>query len=381
MKILARGRLARGEAGSDRAALTFPAITSLSSGGLIATLRAGRTKDDDGERIEIYRAGPDGADWTGPHPMLCAPQLDGQRGSLKLCYLTETAPGQLMAAAMWINRSAHPGAPLFNEASDGCLPMAILLAQSRDDGKSWTPWQRVPLPETLGPPSLTAPILRLPDGQLVLSIETNKRYHDAGPWDQRAVFVRSDDGGQSWSAPEVTARDPAGRLFNWDLRCGVLPDGRIVTFAWTYDRQAGVYLDIHRRIVPANGGPATAPEPLGFADQPGRPAMLPDGGIVLPYVDRFGTGRICARIAAAPDAAFGAPLVLHEQRSPNPANSPSDGLLAQMSLWSYGLPWAEPLASGAVLVAWYAGTPEQMDIHVACLSAEEPAPASPQAPR
>lgn len=381
MIVRARGCLARGEAGGDRATLTFPAVTALASGGLVATLRAGRTKDDAGERIEVHRAGPGGTDWSGPVATLRAPQLGGHMGSLKLCYLTETAPGKLLAAAMWVDRTSHPGAPLFNEATDGCLPMAIVLAQSGDDGHSWTTWEAVPLPDALGPPSLTAPVLRLPDGQLVLSIETNKTYQDAGPWDQRAVFLRSGDGGASWSAPEVAARDPAGRLFNWDLRCGVLPDGRIVTFAWTYDRQAGAYLDIHRRMVPAGGGPATAPEPLGFADQPGRPAMLTGGRVVLPYVDRFGAGRICVRVADGPEAPFGAPLVLHEQAAPNPAASASDDLLAQMSRWSYGLPWAEPLADGSVLVAWYAGAPDRMDIHTAILSAAEPAPTSPTAPR
>jgi len=371
--IAARGVLARAEAGTDRAALTFPSVTALASGGLIATLRAAHTKDDAGERIELHRAGARGTDWTGPEATLAAPVIGGKAGSLKLCYLTETVPGSLLAAAMWVDRQTHPDAPLFNPDTDGCLPMAILLARSDDDGQSWSAWEKVPLPDNLGPPSLTAPILVLPGGGLVMSIETNKPYDDDGPWDQRAVFLHSSDGGASWSEPRTVAHDPSGRLFNWDLRCAVRPDGGIETFAWTYDTTAGAYLDIHRRVVSGNMRDVMPPEPLGFADQPGRPAMLSDGRLVLPYVDRFGEGRICARPCMSPGGVFDGPIVLHSQDMPAAARAASDDILTRMSRWSYGLPWAEALPDGDVIVVWYAGTPESMDIHWARLSVPEPA--------
>jgi hypothetical protein len=371
--IAARGILSHAEAGTDRAMLTFPSVTALASGSLIATLRAGATKDDAGERIEIHRAASRGDAWSGPVAVLPAPHIDGKAGSLKLCYLTETMPGSLLAAAMWVDRQSHPGAPLFNTETDGCLPMAIVLARSDDDGQSWGPWQRVPLPARLGPPSLTAPILALPDGGLVMSIETNKTYADAGPWDQRAVFLGSGDGGTTWSEPRTVARDPSGRLFNWDMRCAVRPDGRIETFAWTYDTSAGAYLDIHRRTATADASDVTEPVPLGFADQPGRPAILPDDRLVLPYVDRFGAGQICARVAHGPDGDFGAPIVLHRQEAQTDTASAGKETLSQMSQWSYGLPSAEVLPGGAVLILWYAGTPERMDIHWARLIDPEPA--------
>lgn len=60
MIVAARGCLSQGRAGSDRAALTFPAITALASGGLIAPLRAGPTRDDDGAVIVAWYAGAPG---------------------------------------------------------------------------------------------------------------------------------------------------------------------------------------------------------------------------------------------------------------------------------------------------------------------------------
>lgn len=158
-------------------------------------------------------------------------KVGGQFGSLKLCYLTELGPQHLLAAAMWVDRTSHPGIPLFNAATEGCLPMAILLAESHDGGASWTAWRTVPMPDEIGPPSLTCPVLKLADGSLAMSIETNKHYDDATTWQQKAVFSHSLDTGMSWSAPRPVAEGKTGRFFNWDLRCAVDAFGNVASFA------------------------------------------------------------------------------------------------------------------------------------------------------
>lgn len=296
---------------------------------------------------------------------MATPTIDGRRGSLKLCYLTELAPDRLLAAAMWVDREAHPGKPLFNAATDGCLPMAILLAESVDGGQSWSDWRLVPMDEALGPPSLTAPVLKLADGSLAMSIETNKHYDDTGPWRQCAVFLWSQDNGRTWSDPQPVAQDPAGIVFNWDLRCAVAPDGRVVSFAWTYDTARGTYDDIHRRVAADGGRTWTPPEALGFADQAGMPAILTDGRMVLPWVDRFGSHTIRARSAASADAPFDpdSECVLYDHAHHAPDKQGHTGeLLADMETWSFGLPYAVPLPDGSVLVAYYGGTADVMDV-------------------
>jgi len=39
------------------------------------------------------------------------------------------------------------------------------------------------------------------------------------------------------------------------------------------------------------------------------------------------------------------------------------GLLADMNMWSFGLPYADVLNSGKVLVFYYAGNDKKMDLH------------------
>ena len=70
-------------------------------------------------------------------------------------------------------------------------PMRVLLSDSFDQGKTWSSLRSVEIPDEIGPPSLTNPIMKLPDGKLLMSIENNKKYHDKSTWKQKAVFLSS----------------------------------------------------------------------------------------------------------------------------------------------------------------------------------------------
>jgi len=178
MKIIDKGILAAGNAGTVHATYTFPSVVVLSNGILLATARVGSTKDSSDETIEIYRSSDGGSIWTKGKELFPKTKVNGIDGSLKICYLTEVKPNHIIAACMWVDRQTYPGKPLFNSETEGCLPMAILLSDSYDNGETWTPLRHIPLPKNIGPPSLTAPILRLKDGKLAMSIETNKHYLD-----------------------------------------------------------------------------------------------------------------------------------------------------------------------------------------------------------
>jgi len=369
MQITEHGVLIQGERGTSRAILTFAHTIALAHGPLIATCRAGSTKDGDDELIEFFRSDDGGRTWSEPWRPFAPTLLHGKLGTIKVCYLTEVTPGRLLAATMWIDRTTYPGQPLFNPDTEGCLPMEILLAESSDEGQSWTPWLHVPMPTDIGPASLTNPILKLGDGSLAMSIETNKTYADRSPWMQKVVFFHSVDQGQTWGPPVVAGQDPSGRIFNWDLRCCVVPDGRIATFAWTYDTQTTSYRNIHRRISDDHGHTWSPPVNLGIADQAGPPAVLPDGRIVLAWVDRFGTHSIRARIATTVDAQFdpASEVVIYTHGNEAKRDDKTGDLLAEMGAWAFGLPYATALPDGDVLVVYYAGDNQKMDIHWARL--------------
>jgi hypothetical protein len=357
MEILEEGILNPGERSTRRALATFPAVTALPDGTLLASYRVGTTKDCDDETVEFRRSADGGRTWGNPVTPFST-VLGGRRGSLKVAYVTPMGGDRLIAAALWIDREAHPGRPLFDPETEGCLPMAVVVADSGDLGRTWSPLRVVPVPDDVGPPSLTNPVLRLPDGRLAISIETNKHYDDRSAWRQRVVYVYSGDMGRTWGAPVTVAQDPEGRYFNWDQRAGVAPDGRVATFSWYYDRETTTYLNIRRRISADGGSTWTPPEDLGFADQASHPAILPDGRVVLAWVDRYGSRSIRARLADRVDAPFRpeTEVVLYEYLEHERNASRNTGeMLAEMNLWSFGLPYAEPLPDGDAIVVYYAG--------------------------
>ena len=365
LQIVDRGVIAKGVAGTRNAIFTYPNLTLLSNGTLVAMLRSGSGKDTADETVNWFESQDEGKSWR-QRPFPAPATVDGIVGSSRSGHITELSPGKLIAAVLWVDRSTFVGEPLFNPKTEGCLPMQVLISNSHDNGENWTPWIVARLPEELGPPSLTAPILKLPDGRLAMSIESNKAYLDSSKWYQRVVLLYSHDLGQSWSDMQTAGCDPTGRIFNWDQRIGLAPDGRLVTFNWTYDSEANVYRHIHRRISVDLGTTWSLPTDVGFADQAGRPAILPDGQMVVPYVDRFGTQSIRARWArdVAHDLTFNSETILYQNANSSAAN-PQTGdtatALVEMSIWNYGLPAAERLPSGDVIVGYYAGTSQAMD--------------------
>ena len=201
MKIVAQGIVNPSGPASNRLSSNFPCVTVLPDARLLATNRVGSTKDSDDETVELRYSDDLGAHWSEPQSPFATTVL-GTRGSLKVVYPTLLSNGRLLGASLWVDRTAHPGQPLFNEATQGCLPMTIVLTESADLGRSWSDWRVVETPEDIGPPSLTNPILKFPSGRLALSIESNKHYHDSSPWLQKVVYPTSSSG---------PGRRPAGR--------------------------------------------------------------------------------------------------------------------------------------------------------------------------
>ena len=300
----------------------------------------------------------------------------GRRGSLKAGPITPLGGDRLIIAALWIDRDAFPGAPLFNPETEGCLPMAILLSDSADSGATWSAWREVPMPDDVGPPSLTTGLLRLRSGRLAVSVESNKPYLDRSRWFQRVAYAWSSDDGRTWTEPRTVVADPTGRIANWDQRTGVMPGGDLVSFTWTYDFEAVAYRNITRRISRDEGMTWTEPEDLGFADQAGHPAILPDGRIVLAWVDRFGSQAIKARLAQGASAPFpeATEVTIYRHPSPGGTSRPTTGgMLADMGLWTFGLAHAETLPDGRAIVVYYAGREGAMGVRWAKLDPDAPA--------
>ncbi len=360
MKLVGQGVISAPEPGTARAVAKQCHLVGYPDGEILVTYRLGASSDSERGNGEIRRSTDAGRTW-GPAETPWPTSFEGRRGTIYAPSLTLLGGEHLLACVLWVDRDAFPGQVLFNPETEGCLPMKILLADSTDRGRTWTPFREVRMPADVGPPSLTSPIRRLTSGRLLLSVETNKPYLDTSRWFQRVVYLYSSDEGVTWTAPVTTTQDPTGRIRNWDQRVNVAPDGRLVTYTWTYDSETVMYGDIHRRISADEGATWSEAAPLGITDQAGHPAVLPDGRVILPWTDHFETFSLRARLAASIDADFEreTEVVLHQAASalPGEGTDGGDALLA-MAGWTFGSPFALPLADGTVLVSAYVGADE-----------------------
>lgn len=368
MRIIDRGTVMAAAPGGPRAYGVSPHVVSLADGTLLVSYIVGSGKDTEDQMLELVRSTDGGRTWSAPERPF-SPVLGGVRGCFRVAPVTRLEGDRLILATLWIDREAYPGQPLFHPETEGCLPMAIAVADSTDSGRTWSPLRVVPMTPDVGPPSLTNAILRLADGRLALSIESNKAYLDTSPWFQRVYYCWSSDQGRTWTAPTVICEDPTGRIANWDQRTGVAPDGRLASFTWTYDFVDHAYRNIQRRISADGGATWTLPDDLGFADQAAHPAMRSDGSVVLAWVDRFDRQAILARVASSIEAPFdpASEVVIHDGRAPVREALLGEGattgdMLVDMGTWTWGLPYAETLPDGDVMVVHYAGVPGRVDI-------------------
>jgi hypothetical protein len=377
VRVVDEGVLHAAQSGGRYAFAHSPSVAVLpADGGLIATYSVGSGKDSDDITLMQRRSCDGGRTWSDPVEPF-GTTLAGTRGSLKVGHVT-TLLDRLICAVMWVDREAFPGAPLFNPQTEGALPMTVLVSESFDTGRTWNSLRVVPTGPGVGPASLTCPVLALRDGRLALSVESNKTYLDESPWRQRVVYLWSSDLGQTWTAPLSVCADPSGRIANWDQRSAVAPDGRVASFTWTYDFETASFQNIHRRISADGGTTWSEPTDLGIADQASVPAILPDGRVVLAWVDRFGTGSIRARCSASLDAPFpgSSEVVIYDRRSdaiPAPTattqnGSPTGEVLVDMGMWTYGTPFAAALPDGDVLVVYYQGGPSAIGVRWARLA-------------
>src|ERR1700722_15675840 len=146
MKIIGRGLMSKPPTGVSRTVATFPSVTALPDKSLVGTYRIGSDKDSPDATVELTRSFDGGRTW--PEPVAPFSRVVGGRnGEIRCVYVTPLSDNHLLACALWSDRETYPGEPLFNAETEGCLPMAILLADSYDGATTWTPWRVVPVTE------------------------------------------------------------------------------------------------------------------------------------------------------------------------------------------------------------------------------------------
>jgi len=348
----------------------FTSLCVLKSGTILCGYQNGPGKHAPTSRIGLSRSLDQGQTWSGL-PAKVETIIDGIPGSLGCAEMLEVRPGRLLLLATWFDRS-QPDRPLFDPVTEGILKSRQLMAVSTDDGETWSGWTELPTGDLKGC-ALTGPAIIWSDGQLAIAFESFKEYDDPRPGRHAAWVIVSRDGGQTFSPPLQVAQHPRHEVYYWDQRlCPGLVPGEFFAGFWTHDLLHQRDLDVHFRRGTIDGSGIVL-DPLSDTAIPGQiaaPCLLRDGQLVSFVVDRGRPGTMT--LWSSPDQGHTWPasdrlvVYTHDERaaiSQGRENVDFKQYWEDMGKWSFGHPVIRELASGDLLAAWYAGTPDCMSIH------------------
>jgi len=359
MKVVDRGLVFVGEDGSERSSACFHGVCVLPSGRWLVGFRASPKKSDAfPQRVLVTWSDDEGKTWSRPAEPCANQKVSGVPGVWRAGQPTALGGRCVAMVLYWVDAS-NPERPFFNEQTEGLLDSRIFLTLSEDSGETWSMPRLLDTAPFTMPTPITGPILLLADGRWALQFETNKHYEDTSVWHHKSVLMYSRDGGQTWPEFAEVAADPEARVFYWDQRPSVLASGSILDVFWTFDRQSAVYLNIHARMSEDNGRSWSKLWDTGVRGQPAPPVPLPDGRIVMPYVDRQRTPTIKLRVSSDGGRTWpGSTELVLDDRIHQPqegGKSSMQDAWSEMAAFSVGLPTTAKLPDGDVLVVYYAG--------------------------
>lgn len=350
----------------------FDGVVKLASGTWLCGFTAGKTKHDHEGTIRICRSRDDAASWELlPWPF--ETRAGNTPGSLAGAEFAEIEPGRLLVFTTWFDRS-DPQRPLFDPQTEGILRSRQLVAESQDDGSTWSDWRAVPTPGLTGT-AITGPVLKWSGGTIGFAFESFKEYDDPSPPKHGAWLVVSRDGGRTFEPPHLVVADPQQQVYYWDQRlCIGREPGEYIGLFWTHDRAEKRDRRVHFVRGNLHAGESNKGQPIEttIPGQIAAPLLFDDGRLLAFVVDRQRPGTL--RLWVSRDGGQSWPeadsLVVHEHDEQARLSQGMDNIdFAQywedMAKWSFGHPAIRRYDEQRVLVTYYAGTPGCLSIYAA----------------
>ena len=361
MRILQEGYvICADEMSGSRKSHIFPCLCQLSSGTILLTCRRGSDKHSADGNCLLSRSADGGQSWQ----IICDrfdPSVRGVHGEIRAATLAELDDGTVLAFLSWIDRTG--GAELYDDQKDTIAPSHLLLARSRDGGRSFSEHHVLPAGGAKCP-ALCGPAIRVPGKGWLIPFEKQEPEYGGGPSVHAAEALFS-SAGHDFDTVVPVARDGQDRLFFYDQRQDISPAGQPVAAFWTYDRQSERDTDIHLAWGDAESLTWQQPVATGLQGQVAAPIALPDGQLALFYVHRHPPCSM--RLVLSPDGGKTWDrqqelIVYAKQTGPEhgmDGKGGYDSLWDDMAVWTFGHPAAVLIEEQTLLLVYYAGENER----------------------
>ncbi len=348
----------------------FDSLHRLRSGTWLCGFSVGDKKHAVDGTIRLCRAPASGEVWE-EIPFRFENHWNGIPGSLAGAECVEIESGRLLLFTTWFDRS-EPERPLFDPETEGVLHSKLLVAESADDGATWTAWRELPNFDLTGL-ALTGPPVLWSDGTLGLAFESFRHYDDPNPAHHAAWLVISRDGGRTFPQRFLVAQDPTHRIYYWDQRlCATETPGEFLGLFWTHDLTAKTDLPVHFLRGSIHDGVKARQLPVAttIPGQIAAPLLLEDGRILAFVVDRDRPGtmklwqsRDGGRTWPSADAET---VHVHDERAALTQGKEQIDFKQyweDMGKWSFGHPAAQLISAREALLTYYAGPPGHLSVH------------------
>lgn len=355
-------------------AAAFVGLRLTQGGSLFCSFQIGPSKNSPQSRLLIFRSRDRGNTWHEVEWAFDA-SLDGVPGSYSSGEIVDVGAGRLLLFATWFDRT-DPERPLFDPATRGILHSKNLVAESNDDGQTWSAWRELDLGGLRGCSS-TGPIQQWSDGRIAFPFESYKWFDDSRPATHGAWLLVSADQGCTFAPPYSVARHPEAKVYYWDQRlCSGPEPGEFTGLFWTHDLDRQRDLTVHLRHGSIDRPTEVVITPTNITGQIAAPLWLEDGRLIAFVVDRDSPGTLKLWSSRDRGASWREALLVytHEERAAltqGKENINYEAYWADMRKWSFGHPALQSLGGNTVLAAFYAGPPNNMSIHWARVDVSE----------
>ena len=370
MKTEASGLIHDAATDSDRRKVAFfPSLFQAASGSIFAGCQIGTAKQSADSFLALYRSRDGGNTWSRIKPDLPT-RFNGVPGSIGAgAQLAEVSPGRLLLISSWVDR-LDPAAPMFDLENRKFRPIKQLLAHSEDDGETWSAWREFTIP-SLKHCTSTGPMLTWSDGTLAYPFEAYQGDGTSAMGTHGAWLKISRDGGETFESPWLVAQDPENKVLYWDQRlCRGPGPGQFVALFWVHDqaKKKDLCVRLLRGSISDRDHRSGGALDTGIPGQIAAPVWLSDGRLLAAALDRATPGTITLWESRDGGIKWANRLVVysHVERAKLSQGSENIDFVRyweDMGKWTFGHPAIIDLGSGRVLLSYYAGVPNRLNIY------------------